>query len=64
MNNTDISELTAIAKCIAESGLQVNGSITGRNDDYELVSYIDEIVVLDSLGQEVVAIPNDRSYED
>lgn len=63
MNNPDISSLTKIAKSIAESGLSVSGNITGKNDDYELVSYIDEVVILDSLGQEVVSIPKDTSYD-
>jgi len=64
MSNSDISNLTLIAKSIAESGLSVSGNITGKDDDYELVSYVDEIVILDSFGQEVVSIPKDSSYDD
>ncbi len=64
MSNSDISSLTLIAKSIAKSGLSVSGNITGKDDDYELVSYVDEIVILDSFGQEVVSIPKDSSYDD
>lgn len=55
MSNSDIQSLKKIAQSIAKSGLTVNGDISGDHDDYELITYIDEVVVLDSLGQEVVS---------
>ena len=57
MSNSDIQSLKDIARAIARSGLTVNGDISGDYDDYELITYIDEVVVLDSMGQEVVAEP-------
>jgi hypothetical protein len=57
MSNSDIQSLKKIARAIAKSGLTVNGDISGDQDDYELITYIDEVVVLDSLGQEVVSEP-------
>ena len=57
MSNSDIQSLKHIAQAIAKSGLTVNGDISGDKDDYELITYIDEVVVLDSLGQEVVSEP-------
>ena len=57
MGNSDIQSLKQLAKEIAKSGLILNGDITGNYDKYELITYIDEVVVLDSLGQEVISIP-------
>ena len=57
MSNKDSSALEEIAKCIAKTNLTVNGDIAGFQDTYELISYIDEIVILDSLGQEVISEP-------
>ena len=55
MSNSDIQSLKKIVTAIAKSGLAVNGDISGDHDAYELITYIDEVVVLDSLGQEVVS---------
>ena len=57
MSNPDLHKLEAIAKSIAKNKLAVNGDIAGTYDTYELVSYIDEVVILDSLGQEIISIP-------
>lgn len=57
MGNSDIQSLKQLAKEIAKSGLILNGDITGNYDKYELITYIDEVVVLDSLGQEIISIP-------
>jgi hypothetical protein len=57
MSNSDTKSLKKIAQAIAKSGLTVNGDISGDHDDYELITYIDEVVVLDSMGQEVISEP-------
>lgn len=55
MSNSDIPQLEVLAKAVSTTGLIVSADIVGEQDDYELVTYIDEVVVLDSMGQEVVS---------
>ena len=61
MSNKDTDSLEELVKCIAKTSLTVNGDIAGSQDTYELVSYIDEVVILDSLGQEVISEPREIS---
>lgn len=56
MDNKDIERLKSLAIHLAESGLTVTASIVGSVDDYELVTYVDSVVVEDSIGNEVVVI--------
>ena len=63
MLKNDISSLQEIAQCVAKTNLTVNGDILGFQDTYELISYIDEVVILDSLGQEIVSIPRKEISE-
>jgi hypothetical protein len=64
MSDKDKSRLEHLAKAISKSRLLVHGSIVGSEDDYELVSYVDEVVVTDSLGRDIVSVPRDLDDED
>ena len=55
MNNPDTKDLQKITKAIAQTSLKVNGDIAGEQDTYEIHTYVDEVVILDSLGQEVLS---------
>ena len=65
MSNSDTQRLEKIAQAIAQTGLTVNGDVTGEYDVYALDTYIDEVVVLDSMGKEVVnvKVPRPSSNE-
>jgi|18_taG_2_1085343.scaffolds.fasta_scaffold17815_2 hypothetical protein len=63
MSSDDTYNVTLIAKAIVESGLNINGTIIGRDDDYEIVSYVDEVVILNSLEQEIVSLPRDTEFD-
>ena len=60
MDNVDTEKLYALAKAVLHSGLTVTASIAGRVDDYDLITYIDSIVVEDSQGNEVVVVTNEE----
>ena len=62
MSNSDIDSIKEVVEAIAKTNLTIRGDISGSFDTYELVTYIDEVVVLDSLGQEVVTLS--KSDED
>ena len=64
MKNTDLTELEQLAKVISETNLSVNGTIVGKYGNYEVVSYINEIVIIDDLEQEIISIDRDRSTDD
>ena len=64
MSNSDTERLEKIAKVIAQSGLTVNGDVTGEYDVYALDTYIDEVVVLDSMGKEVISVAVSRLNEE
>ena len=64
MSDKDKPRLESLAKAIAKSRLMVHGSVIGSEDDYELVSYVDEVVISDSLGRDIVSVPRDLDDED
>ena len=47
-------------KAIKKSKLIVNGQVTGAEEEYGLISYVDEIVIEDEYGQTVVSISRDE----
>ena len=56
MNNTDLENLEIIARAIIRSGLHATVSVAGEMDDYEIVTYVDSVVVEDSMGNEVLVV--------
>ena len=64
MNNTDLDQLTDIAKAISRAKLTLNGNIMGKFGSYEIVSYVDEIVVLDDLDKEVISVEREAETQD
>ncbi len=64
MSNTDLHQLTDIAKAISKTNLTLNGNIMGKFGSYEIVSYVDEIVVLDDLDQEIISVQRESETED
>ena len=59
MNSNDLENLKLIVRSIIDSKLVVTASVVGDMDDYEIVTYIDSVVVEDSMGNEVLAINKD-----
>ena len=53
---TDKDALRILIKAIKKSKLIVNGQITGAEEEYELITYVDEIVVEDEFGQTVTSL--------
>ena len=53
---TDKDALRILIKAIKKSKLIVNGQITGAEEEYELITYVDEIVVEDEFGQTVISL--------
>jgi predicted ATPase len=60
---TEKDALHILIKAIKKSKLIVNGQITGAEEEYELISYVDEIVVEDEYGQTVVSLPRDSNED-
>ena len=48
MNQADKEALTALAKVMLQNNITINSIITTPYYDYEMVTYFDEVVVLDS----------------
>lgn len=53
---TDKDALRILIKAIKKSKLIVNGQITGAEEEYELITYVDEVVVEDEYGQTVISV--------
>jgi len=64
MSNTDITQLKQVASAISKTTLSVNGTIEGKFSSYEVVSYVDEIVILDDLEQEIISIERESETQD
>jgi len=47
MNPTDMEMLTALASFILKNKITINSIVSTQNYDYEIVTYFDEVVVLD-----------------
>jgi hypothetical protein len=60
MNHVDKKSLTMLAKVILENNLTINSIITTLNYDYELVTYCDEVVVLDSDENVLLSVKKDN----
>ena len=50
----DIDTLQKLAEAVAELNVKLRGSIATSDGDYEIETYIDEVVVEDSEGRELV----------
>jgi hypothetical protein len=48
MNSTDMETLTALASFILKNKITINSIVSTQNYDYEIVTYFDEVVVLDA----------------
>lgn len=48
MNSTDMETLTALASFILKNKITINSIVSTQNYDYEIVTYFDEVVVLDT----------------
>lgn len=59
---SDKDAIKILIKAIKKSKLIVNGQITGNEEEYELITYVDEIVVEDEYGQTIAS--TSRETED
>lgn len=60
MNHVDKEALTELAKVMLQNNLTINSIITTPNYDYEIVTYFDEIVVLDSDETVLLTVKKDN----
>lgn len=54
MNSKEISTLTEFATFIAKNNLNINTEFNTRNYDYEVVSYVDEVQIIDLMNESVI----------
>ena len=54
MNSKEISTLKEFATFIAKNNLNINSEFSTRDYDYEVVSYVDEIQIIDLLEENIV----------
>tara|TARA_Y100000310_G_C20583578_1_gene764228 strand:- start:666 stop:863 length:198 start_codon:yes stop_codon:yes gene_type:complete len=50
----DIDTLQKLADTIAELGIRIRGSVVTSDGDYEIETYIDEVVIENDEGREIV----------
>lgn len=55
MNDKDALEI--LVKAVKKSKLIVNGEVTGTQETYEIITYVDMIAVEDENGVEIVSVP-------
>lgn len=60
MNDKDALEI--LVKAIKKTKLMVNGEVTGNQETYEIITYVDVIAVEDENGVEIITLS--RSDED
>jgi hypothetical protein len=54
---SDLDALELLVKAIKKSKLIVNGEVTGNQETYEIITYVDVIAVEDENGVEIVSVP-------
>ena len=59
MNQADKDALIALAKIMLQNNLTINSIITTPYYDYEIVTYFDEVVVLDSDETVLLSVKKD-----
>lgn len=64
MSNKDTDSLIVLATGIATSGLMVSGTVIGDKGEYEIVTYLDSVVIEDDQGLEIVVVDRDSLDED
>jgi len=63
MNSKEISTLTEFATFIAKNNLNINTEFNTRDYDYEVVSYVDEIQIIDLDENVVVSVRHSEVKE-
>ena len=63
MNSKEISTLTEFATFIAKNNLNINTEFNTRNYDYEVVSYVDEIQIIDLDENVIVSVRHSEVKE-
>ena len=59
MNQADKDALEALAKLLLQNNMAINSIITTPYYDYEIVTYFDEVVVLDSDETVLLSVKKD-----
>ena len=54
MNNKEISTLTEFATFIAKNNLNINTEFNTRDYDYEVISFVDEVQIIDLINESVI----------
>ena len=63
MNSKEISTLKEFATFIAKNNLNINSEFSTRDYDYEVVSYVDEIQIIDLDENVVVSVKHKELKE-
>lgn len=63
MNSKEISTLKEFATFIAKNNLNINTEFNTRDYDYEVVSYVDEIQIIDLDENVVVSVRHSEVKE-
>ena len=54
MNSKEISTLTEFATFIAKNNLNINTEFNTRDYDYEVISFVDEVQIIDLMNESVI----------
>lgn len=54
MNSKEISTLTEFATFIAKNNLNINTEFNTRDYDYEVISFVDEVQIVDLMNESVI----------
>ena len=63
MNSKEISTLKEFATFIAKNNLNINSEFSTRDYDYEVVSYVDEIQIIDLDENVVISVKHKELKE-
>lgn len=63
MNSKEISTLKEFATFIAKNNLNINAEFNTRDYDYEIVSYVDEVQIIDLDENIVVSVKHSELSE-
>ena len=63
MKNKEISTLIEFATFIAKNNININSEFHTRDFDYEIVTYVDEVQIIDLDENLVVSVKHDELKE-
>ena len=61
MSNNEKLNLEQFAKLVLDLGININSMFRTRNNDYEIVTYVDEVQILDTEEMVLVSVKKDEA---